>query len=240
MGDTPDERERVYPPLADKSGMFVGCQEYNQLLPQLMTNYKATKQINPMQHATEEFVAGLVASDTINMRTEGYEGSHPVYTAQYTDDIVKHIIYPAMDTYASSWMDNIRADIQDRLDYTMLDTALRKHSPQKRLPPTLYCMNSTGMCTLGGDGLTQGRGLTVDGMPTVQVGGSQSFNRVEWVNQQPITIDDTQDVRSLVSHRTPPPYLALGTDLMHTNSTIQTPRFSKRTPRSAEQRPRKS
>lgn len=221
--------ESVYPPLASKKGVYMGCQNYEQVFPQLMTNFQAAEKVDPMHAITEEFVASLVANDTVHSRTTGYEGSHPVYTPEYTNTAVRDIVYPVLDAYAAVWQDDIRTDVYNRAQHAMLDTVISNHPEGTYLPPTLYCMESTGMCTLGGDGLTRGRSATGDTMPTVAVGGKRSFDRIEWVNQRPLTIDNIQGVRSIQSHRHPPAYVNVGSNIMRTDTTLGAPRLERST-----------
>ena len=224
-GTTNKSSNTIYPPLDSTTEIYMGCTNYQQVFPKLMTTFKATERVEPMKHITEEFVASLVADDIVHTRTTGYEGSHLIYTPEYTSSAVRNVIHPMLDAYASVWMDDIRTSMYDQVDYTMLDAAIRNHPREDYLPPTLYCMESTGMCTLGGDGLTRGRSMSTDNVPTMLVGGNQSVDRIEWINQRPLIINDTQDVGSIRSHQTPLAYVDIGPNIMHTETTLRTPRL---------------
>lgn len=222
---TTSPRETIHPALASSEGVYTGCQTYEVVFPQLMTNFRAATKVDPMHNATEEFVASLVASDTIHSRTVGYDGAHLVYTPEYTETAVHAIVHPALDDYVSVWKDDIRTNVYNRAEHAMLDATVRGYSKGAYLPPTLYCMESTGMCTLGGDGLTRGRSTPESVTPTLVVGGGHSFDRVEWVNRRSLTIDDTEAVRSIRSHRTRPAYFGIGTNVMQADTTLRAPRL---------------
>ena len=215
----------IYPPVGNMEGLYTGCRSYEEIFPQLMGTYKILTDVTPMKHSSEQYVAQMVADDVINKRKNEFDGSHPVFTVQYTQDVTMETIRSVIDAYASQWLNDIHDDMSDQVDFAILNKIVHK-SNQSQLPATIYCMDATQTCTLTGDNIAMNGPLT-DETPTLQIGGRDSFNRVEWLNHMNVNIRDIKSVKSLQHHRQAPPFFSVGSNLMNSADTIKSPRLAR-------------
>lgn len=215
----------IYPPNGNLNGLYSGCNSYEQVFPPLISTYKVTEDIIPMNHVSKQYIAQMVADDVINERTSEFKDSHLVYTTQYPQIIASDIIYSAIDRYMPHWLNNIHDYMRDQVDFSILNRIVHG-SNRSQVPATMYCMDSTQTCTLTGSNIASNKTETEPQTPALNIGGNKSFNSIEWMNHTNVDIRDIGNVQTMRLHRQLPPLFSIGSNLMSSADTIQFPRLT--------------